>query len=194
MKEKHFQYKSNLLVVILLLVTIICTSCFGEPTAKLQARKAQIDMCKQQNERRTLEVVVKWQYGEYDLTTEHFNEGTIITLCLTNLACSNTSIFAKATGGIWSPQPANYTLAVGESTGPINYTLLEGFTERQGYIAYFVNALVENSNATVRMWYEVIYSAGKVSTTSTLLAFGSMILISAVCVLLRKRKTTIKSV
>jgi len=123
-----------------------------------------------------------------DISTGSYPEDSIITLNITVLPISNSSVFFKYCNlNVWDPQPMNYTLAPGESTGEIIYTLIKWYQDQVGSITYFTIATTENSNATIQWSYEVI-SLGKVSSIGFLFTFSIVGTIALVSVIFFKKR------
>lgn len=92
-----------------------------------------------------------------------FNEGSIIEYSVGNLPQSNSTVKFWVNlefQDVWDPAPINYTLAPGEFSNSVECELIDGLWEHElGTLMYGTYLLTEGSNATVQMWFEIIYSA-----------------------------------
>ena len=113
---------------------------------------------------------------------------SIIAFNITVLPISNSSVFFMYFAfDVWNPQPMNYTLAPGESTGEIEYKLISSRYNNAGSIEYNAIATIEDSNATIQWSYEVI-TMGKVSTIGFLFSFSTIGIITLACVIFYKKR------
>ena len=108
----------------------------------------------------TEKIVQESFVGDYfiPLSTHGCYRNSIVQFNVTVLPQSNTSVEIFVDAGYaesFSPTLANTTLSPGESFAE-NYTFVVGLANE---IEYFCRCIDTDSNATVRWWYEVLYSA-----------------------------------
>jgi len=113
---------------------------------------------------------------------------SIISFNITVLLISNSSVFFMYFAfDVWNPQPMNYTLAPGESTGEIDFKLTNARYNNAGSIEYNAIATIEDSNATIQWSYEVI-SLGKLSSIGFLFTFSIVGTVALVSVIFFKKR------
>ena len=123
------------------------------------------------------------------------NRNSIIQINITVLPQSNSSVeifCEEAAIENYSPILANFTLAPGESFAE-TYTLSG---RAASSVVYFCWCTLDNSNATIQWWYEVLYSAKPDDAfigMDFLFIVGAVILSTMTLVFIAKRKSNKKN-
>jgi hypothetical protein len=122
--------------------------------------------------------------------TKALYEGAVIRLNITVLPCSNATVafeYGYPNTTYWVPEPPNFTLSPGETTGVQNYTLESYMADYHGLIIYDCYIINEGPNATVYWWYEILEEGSYVPAAGTLITIGALF-ITAVIVQKKRKK------
>jgi len=126
--------------------------------------------------------------------TDFIHSGGILFVNFTNLIDSNSSVefnYFFDDGYVWSPSPANFTLAPGENHNE-THRLDSSSYDSIGYLVYVGFVTTANSSATIRFGYQIVLSG------TENIGFSLYSLCSSFCVLFifvgffTKRKRSIK--
>ncbi len=127
------------------------------------------------------------------LNTQYYPRNSIIHINITVLSQSNASVEINYDGDedYFSPNLTNFILAPGKSFAE-NYTCKIGTI---GGIAYLCHCTLDNSNATIQWWYEVLYLAEMSVFIGVEFLFigGAFILSTMTLVLITKKKPNKKN-
>ncbi len=145
----------------------------------------------------TTEKIVEEWFLDNDhkpLVTKTYYRNSIVHINITILPQSNSSVEIFTLGTYredFSPTLANITLAPGESFAE-NYTLIGGVAD---VLCYLCRCTLDNSNATIQWWYEVLYSARPEGFIGMEFLFigGAFLLSTMTLVLITKRKSKKKN-
>ena len=169
----------------LCLMIVIVISFSNLPLNFFSYTSSSDDLSLQQKE--VMEYVV-YSDGYRSFGSGYYPNDSVISFNITVLLISNSSVFFMYfVLDVWDPQPLNYTLAPGESTGEIDFKLISGRYNNAGLIDYNAIATIEDSNATIQWSYEVI-SLGKLSSIGFLFTFSTVGTVALVSVIFFKKR------
>ncbi len=120
-----------------------------------------------------------------------FTKHSIISVNFTVLPQSNSSVefvfcYYYLNYTVWSPDPGNFTLGIGESFAG-NFTLVTAISSNTALFVFHTSVSSDRTNATVHYWYEVLVT-GKTPSAGFLILSGTLVLISFGVIIRSKRK------
>ncbi len=125
-----------------------------------------------------------------------FTKHSIISFNFTVLPQSNSSVdflfyYYYLNYTVWSPNPGNFTLGIGESFAG-NFTLITALSSNTALFAFYTYVSSGGTNATVHYWYEVLVT-GKTPAAGFLVLSGALVLLSLGVIFRSKRKVVEKN-